>query len=116
MTERGEVESNTDYFGPKSGRVKPSNKQNRITEGLPAIPGSFPYQATLIKRGAGPYCGGTIVSSFWVITAAHCTSSDAGGQRYSKNLLVGVGSTRPKNTQRHDIAAIIEHPGMVSIF
>ena len=126
MTERGEVESNTDYFGPKSGRVKrsdddlkrfrPSDKHNRITEGLPAIPGSFPYQATLIKRGAGPYCGGTIVSGFWVITAAHCTSSDAGGQRYSKNLLVGVGSTRPENTQRHDIAAIIEHPGMVSIF
>ena len=126
MNERGEVQSNTDYFGPKSGKVKrseddskrfrPSDKQNRITEGLPAIPGSFPYQATLIKRGAGPYCGGTIVSGFWIITAAHCTSSDAGGTRYSGNIQVGVGSTRPENTKRHDIAAIIEHPGIRFFF
>ena len=103
MNERGEVETHTDYFGPKSGKVKrsdddlkrfrPSGKQNRLTQGNPAI-------------GSG----------FWVITAAHCTSSDAGGQRYSKNILVGVGSTRPENTQKHDIAAIIEHPGMVSFF
>ena len=92
------------------------HQQNRITQGLPAIPGSFPYQATLIKRGAGPYCGGTVISGFWVITAAHCTSSDAGGNRYSGNIQVGVGSTRPENTKRHDIAAIIEHPGIRFFF
>ena len=126
MNGRGEIQSDTKYFGPKSGRAKrsedylkrftPSKQQNRITEGLPAVPGSFPHQATLIKRGAGPYCGGTIVSGFWVITAAHCTSSDSGGIRYSKMIQVGVGSTRPENTQRHDIAAIIEHPGIVYIW
>ena len=97
---------------PDLKHFRPLHQQNRITQGLPAIPGSFPYQATLIKRGAGPYCGGTVVSGFWVITAAHCTSSDAGGTRYSGNIQVGVGSTRPENTKRHDIAAIIEHPGI----
>ena len=120
----GEIESKSNYFSPKMGRTKrsgsdskrfrPSDKQNRITEGLPAIPGSFPYQATIIKRGAGPYCGGTVISGFWVITAAHCTNSVAGGNRYSGDIQIGIGSTRPENTQKHDVLAIIEHPGTFS--
>ena len=127
MNEKGDVKSETNYFDPMTGRTKrstdepydpkrfrPSDKQSRITNGLPAISGQFPHQATIIKRGAGPYCGGTVISRFWVITAAHCTSSDSGGTRYSSDILVGVGSTRPENTQKHDVLAIIEHPGNFS--
>ena len=35
--------------------------------------GSIPWQAALISRGSNrPWCGGTLISDGYVLTAAHC--------------------------------------------
>lgn len=45
----------------------------RIISGNPAAPGQFPWQV-LIKQSAGDdvFCGGSIISADWVLTAGHC--------------------------------------------
>lgn len=50
-----------------------ANGEGRIFNGRQAKPGQFPYFAS-IKRYGKHYCGGALVSTNMVITAAHCVS------------------------------------------
>jgi secreted trypsin-like serine protease len=56
-----------------AGKVHvPLNEQdNRITGGFPAARGQVPWQGALIINGAW-FCGGSLISALWVLTAAHC--------------------------------------------
>ncbi|XP_034043609.1 transmembrane protease serine 6 [Thalassophryne amazonica] len=48
-----------------------SHVSNRIVGGTDASEGEWPWQASLQVRGAH-ICGGTLISSQWVVTASHC--------------------------------------------
>jgi len=48
---------------------------SKIVGGDEATPGSWPWQVMLRKRywgGDYQFCGGTLISDQWVVTAAHC--------------------------------------------
>ena len=50
---------------------------SRIVEGEEAIPHSWPWQAEILVRDEDSgqlnfKCGGTLVTSLYVVTAAHC--------------------------------------------
>ena len=49
----------------------------RITGGTLAEPGQFPYQVGLLLyvQGGAAWCGGSIISDRYVVTAAHCTDA-----------------------------------------
>uniref|UniRef100_A0A8C8VQI5 Ovochymase 2 (gene/pseudogene) n=1 Tax=Pelusios castaneus TaxID=367368 RepID=A0A8C8VQI5_9SAUR len=60
--------------GQKPHEMKPWNNFNlftRIVGGNQVKRGSHPWQVSL-KRWQRHFCGGTIVSAQWVVTAAHC--------------------------------------------
>ena len=50
---------------------------NRIVGGVPATKGQFPHQVSLQwgmspSNGLQHFCGGSIISETWVLTAGHC--------------------------------------------
>nr|CAD7410268.1 unnamed protein product [Timema poppensis] len=58
----------------KGTKIKgaPKYPGSRITNGEQASRGQFPYQAALYLDGRS-FCGGSLISTTWVLTAAHCT-------------------------------------------
>merc|ERR1712198_433343 len=77
-----------------SNPVSPISSTSKIVNGMDADVGMFPWQATLLANyGDGPhlynqFCGGTLVSDKFIITAAHCTYGSAPG-----DFFVGLGTT-----------------------
>ena len=53
-----------------------AKRRTRIVGGVDTEVNEYPWQAGLVTRGQHDYvwCGGSLISSRWVITAAHCTA------------------------------------------
>lgn len=87
----------------------------KIIGGLTAHAGDDPWQVALIhsdKVGPDrrPFCGGTLVSSTWVVTAAHCVDNQTSPSDFDVlggTADVDVGGTRVK------VAEIVIHPSYV---
>ncbi|CAH1781196.1 unnamed protein product, partial [Owenia fusiformis] len=61
----------------------------QIVGGVPARPGEFPWQAEFLNTKKGTLCGGFLINSEWVLTAAHCINN-ANGDR-ATDYLVSLG-------------------------
>ncbi|KAJ2760033.1 hypothetical protein H4S06_001933, partial [Coemansia sp. BCRC 34490] len=58
--------------------VASENSDERVIGGTVAPEGMFPFIVHLFKNDQ-PYCGGTLIDSEWVLTAAHCVAGSGGG-------------------------------------
>ncbi|XP_077926195.1 coagulation factor X isoform X2 [Halichoerus grypus] len=89
----------------------PSNEEDarsvvRIVGGQDCKDGECPWQALLINEENEGFCGGTILSKYYVLTAAHCLQQ-------AKKFTVRVGE---RNTEKeegdevaHEVEMIIKH-------
>uniref|UniRef100_A0A667ZE95 Coagulation factor IX n=1 Tax=Myripristis murdjan TaxID=586833 RepID=A0A667ZE95_9TELE len=82
------------------------NEDKRIVGGNEASPGEIPWQVTLMSlQKQEPFCGGSLLSEVWVITAAHCLTEGktaAGGEH---DLHKSEGTEKD-----HFVAEQIIHP------
>ncbi|CAL8070446.1 unnamed protein product [Orchesella dallaii] len=72
------------------------NEATRIVGGTNAEINEFPWRTALYNEKMGVFCGGTIISPNWVLTAAHCTAALSSGA----SLYIDVGD--------HDLTATTE--------
>nr|XP_029730589.1 serine protease SP24D-like [Aedes albopictus] len=63
---------------------------NRIVGGASASANLFPYQVALFRQGTF-FCGGSLITAKWVLTAAHCVTS--GYQIVHPSLMVVLAGT-----------------------
>ncbi|XP_078525561.1 chymotrypsinogen 2-like [Lissotriton helveticus] len=78
----------------------------RIVNGEPAVSGSWPWQVSLQDSTGFHFCGGSLVNSLWVVTAAHC------GVRTSHRVILGEfdHSSSAEPIQVKSIAKVFRHP------
>jgi len=85
------------------------SKGHKIVGGIEAAPHSWPWQIAFLSSTGFQFCGGSIISDRWIMTAAHCC---AGRSASSVKVRVGAHNLN-SNTEgavNHDIERIVNHP------
>lgn len=78
---------------------------SRIVGGLPAPEGDWPWAVALLRADGGQYCGGTLIDTNWVLTAAHCET------RPGDLALVGRHNLRTDTGEQHLVEYVLVHAG-----
>jgi len=84
------------------------NRVTKIVGGQPTTENEYPWQVGLLSSASQsvPFCGGTLLSSKTVLTAAHCT--EGGGANY---VLIGEHNLEVNDgEQKIQVCGVTDHP------
>nr|ATU82406.1 venom S1 protease with CUB domain 2 [Lethocerus distinctifemur] len=114
-----EIDS-SEYGGPPGHKSTSCNcgwankGQGRIVNGVETMVNEFPFMAALLDGYSRyQFCGGSILTEYHVLTAAHCTIKH---YTYGKPITVAIGEHNlyyPHETNAtayHNVAVILVHP------
>lgn len=100
--------------GPQLSYTLPGQRSvtPKIIGGVDALPGAWPWMVGLLDPAISSnyfaqFCGGTLISPSWVVTASHCT---VGSGADDIEILVGVNDLQNDPGERIPVKRIIEHP------
>ncbi|XP_070156103.1 trypsin-1 [Polyergus mexicanus] len=91
-----------------------TNKHNRIVEGVETLVNQYPWMALLMYRGQF-YCGGTVINSRYVLTAAHCIDRFDESKLTVRILEHNRNSTSESTTQDFKVEKALKHSGYSTI-
>ncbi|XP_035389860.1 transmembrane protease serine 5 [Electrophorus electricus] len=80
-------------------------KLSRIIGGVEAAPGSWPWQVSLYYNNRHT-CGGAIITSQWVLTAAHCVHDYRLPQASSWAVYAGTVTHNPAKVAKQSVYAV----------
>lgn len=79
------------------------NECNKIVGGIPVLEGEYPFMAALSQKiNAAPYCGGTLISKSFVLSAAHCPDPSY--------VFVGCANYKKRRCDRIKVKKSYTHP------
>ncbi len=79
-----------------------------VVGGSAATEGAFPFMASIQDGSGFAFCGGSVISASWVLTAAHCVADGS-----ANDLFVVTGRTNLADAskgQRIKVSQVIVHP------
>ncbi len=86
---------------------EPDDPRVTIVGGIPAVEDSWPWAAAIVfQREDGSlfqYCGGSLIASDWVLTAAHCEVQNG------DQVIIGRRDLRTEEGVVHDIDFVLTH-------
>uniref|UniRef100_A0A182MMN1 Peptidase S1 domain-containing protein n=1 Tax=Anopheles culicifacies TaxID=139723 RepID=A0A182MMN1_9DIPT len=98
---------------PRSVQTKYGFPSGRVVGGIDALPGEFPSIVSIqrvILVVTAHVCGGSILSNFWILTAAHCITESPATASFQ--IWAGAHNTAiaEESRQTINVASSIVHP------
>lgn len=81
----------------------------RIVGGFEIDIRSVPWQVSLQSTNRRHFCGGSIISSQWILTAAHCTTSEL-VESDSKRVTIKSGANIYREGAETAVKRLVNHP------
>ncbi|XP_072514094.1 coagulation factor X [Salminus brasiliensis] len=73
----------------------------RIVNGEDCLPGDCPWQALLVNEDKIGFCGGTILNTYFILSAAHCMNQ-------SRSITVVLGEFDTLNREGHEVTHAVD--------
>ncbi|XP_006124581.2 serine protease 55 [Pelodiscus sinensis] len=84
---------------------QPSPKESETAKGANAVSGEFPWQVS-IQTKEKHFCGGSIISNWWILSAAHCFTKELPPDLY---VALGAADLESHQVEKKKLDRLILH-------